>query len=61
MHKTAIALPFFFTFAIMVDGKAVIPRRETERMRNVAKSPVISEMTEVVTGTSTIRAFGKEK
>jgi hypothetical protein len=45
----------------MVAGKAVIPRRETERMRNVAKSPVISEMTEVVTGTSTIRAFGKEK
>ena len=30
-------------------------------MKNVAKSPIISEMTETVTGTSTIRAFGKEK
>jgi hypothetical protein len=33
---------------------------ETERMKNVSKSPVINQMTEVVTGTSTIRAYSKE-
>ena len=45
----------------MIARQAVVPRRETERMRNVAKSPVISEMTEIVVGTSTIRAFNKEE
>jgi hypothetical protein len=58
--KTIFLIPVFLIFAIITANYATPARREIERMSQVARSPVISEMTEIVSGSSTIRAFKKE-
>lgn len=56
-----IGLPFVIVAAVYFYRQSIGSYRETTRVQSVVKSPVLSFVSESISGTSTIRAFKKEK
>ena len=56
-----IAIPFLVAAAIYFYRLSIPGYRETTRIQSVVKSPILSFVSETISGTSTIRAFKKEE
>ena len=61
MPLVGFIFPLVFFLVYKVYSYFINASREVERLKNTAESPVISFLGESIHGTSTIRAFGKEK
>jgi ABC-type multidrug transport system fused ATPase/permease subunit len=56
-----VLLPVILIVSYMITNKASNAIRETARLSNTSKSPLLSYVAETISGSSTIRAFNKEK
>lgn len=53
-----ILFPILFYLGFALVSKVSIALRETARITNITKSPLLSFLAESISGASTIRAFG---
>jgi ABC-type multidrug transport system fused ATPase/permease subunit len=56
-----LLLPIILLISYMVTNKAANAIRETARLSNTSKSPLLSYVGETISGSSSIRAFEKQE
>jgi len=54
-------IPFIFVFSLLIVRSVQSSIKETVRLFNTTKSPLLSYLGETISGASTIRAFGRSE
>lgn len=56
----ALLYPFIFGMIALLFSKAIAANKEVNRVETLTKSPLLSYLTESISGNSTIRAFRRK-